>query len=305
MAQATDYYAVMGLQRDANEKDIKVAYRRLARKYHPDVNKEPEAEEKFKELGKAYEVLKDPKKRAAYDKHGINWDKPEANTPPHNDYQHYGSNAHPGAEFDEDILESLFGFGRQRQSRKGEDYHANLTLTLEEAFNGVTKQIEIPTHELDAHGHIQTKMQTLSIKIPAGVQPGQKVRLPGQGGPGFNQGPKGDIYLNIHFHKHPLYEVKEKDIYLTLPITPWEAALGTRLKTPTLAGIVELKIPPGSQGGQQLRLKGRGLSAKDPGDQLIQLKIVTPPANTESARELYEQMAKEMPFNPRAHMGAS
>lgn len=309
MTQKKDYYEVMGLARDASDKDIKMAYRRLARKYHPDINKEPDAEEKFKELGQAYEVLKDPKKRAEYDKFGAQWDQPhtrQAHQGPQS-YGYYQQQAGgPGAEIDEDILESLFGFGRQRHApRAGEDYHANLTLTLEEAYSGTSRQVEVPTHQTDASGHVKTSMQTLHVKIPAGVYQGQKVRLAGQGGPGFNQGPRGNLYLNIHLHHHALYEVKDKDVYLTLPISPWEAALGASVKVPTLGGMVDLKIPSHSQSGQQLRLKGRGLPGKTPGDQLVLLKIVTPPANTEAAKKIYEQMAKELHFNPRAHLGVS
>jgi curved DNA-binding protein len=290
---AQDYYAVMGLAHGASEKDIKLAYRRLARKYHPDISKEADAEEKFKALGQAYEVLKDPKKRAAYDKYGAQWEQQQAQQQHQQSYSSQRSPYGQGVEIDEDILESLFGFGRQRQkTRSGEDYHANLTLTLEEAFAGTTRQLEIQT-------------QTLNVKIPAGVQQGHKVRLAGQGGPGHNNGPRGNLYLNIHFQKHPIFDVKEKDIYLTLPVSPWEAVLGATVKVPTLGGVVDLKIPAGAQSGQQLRLKGRGLPGKTPGDQFIILKMVTPPANTEAAKKLYEQMATALHFNPRAGLGVS
>jgi curved DNA-binding protein len=292
MEQPKDYYKVMGLSRDANEKDIKMAYRKLARKYHPDISKEPNAEEKFKELGEAYEVLKDPAKRTAYNNFGKQRQ--------HEQQQQYSYNQHAqndwqSAGIDPDILESIFGYGRQRQApRSGEDYQANITLSLEEAYQGCTRQLSVPT---------QNSNQTLNVKIPAGVHYGQKIRLTGQGAPGSNNGPRGDIYLTVHFHRHPFYEVKEQDIYLTLPIAPWEAALGTSLKVPTLGGVVDLKIPAGSQAGQKLRLKGRGLPGKTVGDQFVLLKIMVPPAKTESAKKLYEQMAKEMAFNPRAEMG--
>ncbi len=309
MTQARDYYEVMGLKRDANEKDIKMAYRRLARKYHPDINKEPNAEEKFKELGHAYEVLKDPQKRAQYDQFGHQ----EAQGHPHEPHKPYytytqqgrGSQwGGAGAEIDEDFLASIFGHARPKQrAMAGEDYQANITLNLEDGFKGCTRKIEIPVYTQDAQGQMQMKTQTLNVKIPAGVRQGQKIRLPGQGGPGFNKGPAGDLYLTVHFHKHPFFELKEKDIWLTLPVTPWEGALGATLKVPTLGGVVDLKIPPNSQAGQKLRLKGRGFPGKTPGDQMVILKIVIPKPENEKAKELYEQMAQTMPFNPRAAMG--
>lgn len=303
MTQSRDYYEVMGLSRDASEKDIKMAYRRLARKYHPDISKEANAEEKFKELGQAYDVLKDPKKRAAYDKFGAHWEQQQSQQQyQQQHHQQYTSSGHgnpfgEGVEIDEDLLSSLFGFGRQRQkSKAGEDYHANITLSLEEAYAGTTRQIEIPTND---------KPLTLNVKIPAGVQEGHKVRLAGQGGPGYNNGPRGNLYLNIHFIKHRIFDVKEKDIFLTLPVSPWEAALGATVKVPTLGGMVDLKIPAGAQSGQQLRLKGRGLPGKTPGDQMVMLKMVNPPVTSESAKKIYEDMANELHFNPRAHLGGA
>jgi curved DNA-binding protein len=298
MQENKDYYAVMGLKRDATEKDIKLAYRRLARKYHPDLNKEPDATEKFKELGRAYEVLKDPKKREAYDKYGQNWDQPQPSQQQgHPFYTHQSDAGGAGFEMDEDFLASLFGHQRRHASAAGQDYHADITLSLEEAFKGTTRQLQIPTQHLGT--------QTLNVKIPAGVRQGHKIRLAGQGAPGFNQGPRGDLLLTVHFHPHPLYEVKDQNLYLTLPVTPWEAALGSTIQVPTLGGTVDLKIPPGSQSGQKLRLKGRGLPGKTASDQFILLKVVLPPANTETAKKLYQQMAETMPFNPRSHMGAA
>lgn len=304
MDQPKDYYKIMGLNRDADEKDIKMAYRRLARKYHPDISKEPNAEEKFKELGQAYEVLKDPEKRKAYDNFG-HQQQQYHNPGSQHAYTQYGQGDWQSAGIDPDILESIFGgYSRHRQAPvPGEDYQANITLSLEEAYKGCTRQLTIPIHSLNEQGQIETTSQTLNVKIPAGVRYGQKIRLTGQGAPGFNNGPRGDIYLTVHFHKHPKFEVKEQDIYLTLPLAPWEAALGTTLQVPTLGGNVDLKIPEGSQAGQKLRLKGRGLPGKISGDQFILLKIMIPQAKTESAKKLYEQMAKELSFNPRADLG--
>ncbi|MDP3559600.1 MAG: DnaJ C-terminal domain-containing protein [Legionellaceae bacterium] len=306
MAQSKDYYSIMGLQKSASDKDIKMAYRRLARKYHPDLSKDPNGEEKFKELGQAYEVLKDPEKRAAYDKYGENWEHGASAQQQQQSYGHYAQQPPPNtADFNmgEDFFETLFGHARRRQapSMAGEDYQANLSLTLEEAFHGTTRQLEIPLQNIGSNGQVQASTQTLNVKIPAGVKQGHKIRLAGQGAPGFNQGPKGDLYLNVHFQKHAIYEVKDNHIYLSLPITPWEAALGATIKVPTLAGAVNLKIPKGAQSGQTLRLKGRGLSKND--DQLVILKIMIPEANTEAAKKLYEEMAQVMPFNPRANLG--
>lgn len=303
MPKARDYYEVMGLSRDATEKDIKMAYRRLARKYHPDISKEVNAEEKFKELGQAYEVLKDPQKKAAYDQFGH-----QDNSQPGAGQQTYyrqGSTDWGNAGFDEDILASIFGHARSKRhaARAGEDYQANITLTLEEAYKGTQRQIELPVYSTGVDGQVSMKTRMLNVKIPAGARQDQKIRLKGQGGPGFNQGAPGDLYLTVHLHKHPLYEVKDQDIWLTLPVTPWEAALGSTLKVPTLAGQVDLKIPKGSQAGQKLRLKGKGFPGKTAGDQIIVLKVVIPQPHTEASVKLYQEMAAEMPFNPRMNMG--
>lgn len=304
MAKARDYYEVMGLKRDATEKDIKMAYRRLARKYHPDISKEADAEEKFKELGQAYEVLKDPEKRKAYDQFG-HQDPYSAQRPQQQYYYQQAGSPFGEGDFDEDILASIFGHARPKKPvhRKGEDFQANITLTLEEAWKGTERQIELPVYTTSAQGQPEITTRMLNVKIPAGAKEGQKIRLQGQGGPGFNQGPPGDLYLTVHFHKHPLYEIRNQDIWLTLPVTPWEAALGATLHVPTLGGRVDLKIPKGSQGGQKLRLKGRGFPGKTAGDQIIVLKIVIPQPQTDAAVKLYQDMASQMPFNPRANMG--
>ncbi|KTC82001.1 DnaJ C-terminal domain-containing protein [Legionella cincinnatiensis] len=292
-----DYYKIMGVNEDASEKDIKMAYRKLARKYHPDISKEPDAEEHFKEMGEAYEVLKDPAKRAEYDKYRKNKDFNQktqyTHWRPEEAEQFYSSH------INEDLFESLFGHSRYRQQpTAGQDYHGKIHLGLEEAFTGTVKNIQIPTEQ-----NSQIKMQSLKVKIPAGVKSGQQIRLAGQGAPGVHGGPRGDIYLSVYVEKHPLFDVIDNDIYLTLPITPWEAALGTTVVVPTLGGKIDLKIPPGSQGGQKLRLKNRGLPGTTPGHQYVLLKIITPPATTEAATEFYKKMAEVMPFNPRAKMG--
>lgn len=296
-----DYYKIMGLNQDATEKDIKLAYRRLARKYHPDISKEENAEERFKEMGEAYEVLKDPAKRAEYDQY-----LKYRSTNSQNRSQQYSSHAEhagpyqsQGAQFNDDFFESLFGHSRyQQQPMAGQDYQGKINISLEEAFTGTVKSIQVPGEQSSS-----ASMQTLKVKIPPGVKSGQQIRLAGQGAPGYNGGPRGDIYLTILVDKHPIFDVMDNDIYLTLPVTPWEAALGTTITVPTLAGKIDLKVPAGSQGGQKLRLKNRGLPGTTPGNQYVLLKIITPPATTEAATELYKKMAEIMPFNPRDKIG--
>lgn len=299
-----DYYKIMGLSQNASEKDIKLAYRKLARKYHPDISKEPNAEERFKEMGEAYEVLKDPAKRAEYDRYLKNPEfDPRAqqhatwHTERGGPFQSQGQSQ--SGQFNDDFFESLFGHSRyQRQPMAGQDYQGKINISLEEAFNGTVKNIQVPVEQGQ-----QTKMQTLKVKIPPGVKSGQQIRVAGKGAPGIHGGPHGDIYLTVSLTKHPIFDIMDNDIYLTLPITPWEAALGTTLTVPTLAGKIELKIPSGSQGGQKLRLKNRGFPGATPGNQYVLLKIITPPATTNAAKELYQKMAELMPFNPRETMG--
>lgn len=301
-----DYYAIMGVNRDATQEDIKRAYRKLARKYHPDVSKESNAEERFKELGEAYEVLKDAQKRAEYDQLGANWKAGQEFKPPpdwntQNQF-HGGGFAEADAGQFSDFFESLFGrggFERHAQShaharfkQRGEDLHSKISITLEEAYGGTVRTL-----------HISSKEHPLKVKIPAGVLSGQQIRLGGQGGAGSGGGTNGDLYLEIALQEHPWFRVDGADIYLTLPITPWEAALGATVAVPTLGGKVDLKIPADSQSGQKLRLKGRGLPAKKPGDQYVLLQILVPKADTPEAREFYLQMAQKMPFNPRNKMG--
>lgn len=290
-----DYYKIMGLSRDATPKDVKLAYRKLARKYHPDLNKEAGAEEKFKELGEAYEVLKDPEKRKIYDQYGSEQDyNQRARTGQQTYAWGDGGDSHD-YQAAQDFFESLFGARSHREHHTaGADLHGNISVSLEEAYQGTVKEIQLPS---------STGKQTLRVKIPAGAKTGQQLRLTGQGSPGVGRGSKGDLYLTINIDKHPVFDVMGNDIYVTLPITPWEAALGTTVMVPTLGGKVDLKIPPSSQGGQTLRLKKRGLPGAAHGDQYVLLKIVIPQPITEAARELYKTMAKEVPFNPRDKMG--
>jgi curved DNA-binding protein len=296
-AYEQDYYAVMGLQPEASAHEIKMAYRRLARKFHPDLNKESDAEKNFKALGEAYDVLKDPEKRKLYDqlraqpRHQQESDAARSSTQ-HSAWPPNWENE-ASAGFDADWFETLFGAQRQRG---GADLHGNITISLQEAYKGIEKEISFPSA---AHS---SQMQKLKVKIPAGVKSEQKIRLAGVGAPGQPGAPNGDLYLTIQIKRDPIFDLVGNDVYLTLPIAPWEAALGASIQVPTLAGKVELKIPPNSQAGQTLRLKQRGFPAVKPGDQLVLLKIVIPKATTPAMTELYQKMAKDMAFNPRKHL---
>ncbi len=301
-----DYYEILGVPRNAPQDEIKRAYRKLARKYHPDVSKEPKAEERFKEVNEAHEVLSDPQKRKAYDQLGAAWQSGQDFTPPPNWESVFNTGGKGGFTGHEsvfsDFFESLFGGQvrtRQHSARGGfsgaqQDQHASLTIILEDAFRGGTKQVNLSITEPGPHGEVVTRKQTLNVKIPAGIRAGQQIRLAGQGSPGG-----GDLYLKIEFAPHPLFRVEGSDIELTAPIAPWEAALGASVTVPTLGGQVDVTVPPGSQSGQKLRLKGRGLPGTVPGDQYVVLQIMTPKPETAAARALYEKMRREMAFNPR------
>lgn len=313
MATYKDYYKIMGVARDASQDEIKRVYRRLARKYHPDVSKEAQAEEKFKELQEAYEVLKDPEKRAAYDQLGTNWRAGQEFRPPPDWGRHFefSGSSFGGAEDGgfSDFFSSLFGqqspFGQARPQRgrgfasSGEDHVAKIEIDLESAFRGGTQTIELKSPHLDEGGRVAVQPRTLKVTIPAGVVEGQRIRLAGQGSPGMGGGPAGDLYLEIGLRPHRLFQVDGRDVTLELPVAPWEAALGATIQTPTLAGPVELRIPANAKAGQKMRLKGRGLPGSTPGDQYVVLRIVTPPAETAAARELYERMKRELAFDPR------
>ncbi|HYM35949.1 MAG TPA: DnaJ C-terminal domain-containing protein, partial [Steroidobacteraceae bacterium] len=293
-----DYYQIMGLARSASQDEIKRAYRKLARKYHPDVSKEKNAEEKFKELQEAHEVLKDPEKRAAYDQLGQNWKSGQDFRPPPDWGQgfEHSANFTGDAEFS-DFFSSLFGsrspFGRgdQDQFRRergfaahGQDHVAKIEISLEEAFRGGARMIELKSPELAGDGHVSVKPRQLRVNIRAGVIEGQQIRLAGQGSPGMGGGRHGDLYLEVTFAPHALFQAQARDLTMTLPIAPWEAALGASVQVPTLAGNVDMRIPANAKAGQKLRLKGRGLPAATTtgtaGDQYVILKIVTPPADT-------------------------
>ncbi len=306
-----DYYQILGVPRDAESSDIKKAYRKLARQYHPDVNPDATAEEKFKQAKEAYEVLKDPEKRKAYDRFGADWKHGQQF-----DARGYGgfggggysSGGFSGGDFS-DFFESIFGggfqpggaspFGQQApRQRRGADQQLKLDISLEEAFNGGTKTIQF------AKAPGSTEMKKLKINIPKGVSNGQKIRLAKQGQASPNGGEPGDLYLEMNILPHPLFRLEDRDVILRLPLTPWEAAEGTNLKVPTLSGSVELKIKPGMQSGQKMRLKGKGMPRSDAsgvtsGDQFVEIMIQTPPADNSAAKQFYRDMKAQFDFNPR------
>jgi curved DNA-binding protein len=315
-----DYYQVMGVARDATQDEIKRAYRQLARKHHPDVSKASDAEERFKELGEANEVLKDPEKRAAYDRLGANWKKGQDFQPPPDWNTDFESNS-PGFGGQDtgeqsDFFESLFrrGFARQQAHAagaqgyhaQGQDSHAKIQISLEEAYHGGARRVTLQMPQVDADGHVVLREHPIEFTIPRGVRAGQRIRLAGQGGPGMGEGKRGDLYLEVEFLPHKHYRVDKHDVYLDLPVAPWEAALGAVIEVPTPSGTVDLTVPAGSAEGRKLRLKGRGIPGKTPGDFYFVLKIAVPPADSDAEKTLYRNMAQAFAsFNPRRELGGT
>ena len=300
-----DYYAVLGVSRDASEEDIKKAYRKLARKYHPDVSKEQDAEEKFKGVGEAYETLKDPEKRAAYDQLGRHAAGEEFRPPP--DWQQ----SFGGAQFSfEDIdLADLFAGLAGRQGARartgpipGADYEAGVRLTFDQAFKGTEIELDLMAVEYGEDGMARRVPHRMKVRIPPGVVDGQKLRVPGKGGKGLRGGREGDLYLDIEVESHPLYRADGLDLHMDLPLAPWEAVLGTTAQMPTPAGTVSLKVPPGTRAGQKLRLAGRGFKRADgtAGHLYANVQIAVPTVVDEPQRELFRQLASASSFNPRA-----
>jgi curved DNA-binding protein len=310
--QYKDYYQTLGVDRGATQDEIKRAYRKLARQYHPDISKEPDAEQRFKEVGEAYEVLKDPEKRAAYDQIGKGFQAgQEFRPPPDWDAGFEFSGGFQGGEGEafSDFFETLFGRGRRARRggggfrMRGGDHHAKVLIDLEDAYEGATRSITLGTPEVTGDGHVRTREHTLNVRVPKGVHQGQHIRLEGQGGPGLGGGPPGDLFLEVAFRPHPFYHVDGRDVYLDLPVAPWEAALGAKVTVPTPSGRVELTIPAGSRQGSKLRLKGRGIPGRAPGDLYAVLQIALPPADGAAAKAVYQEMAEKLPFNPRAKLG--
>ncbi len=317
-----DYYKILGVSRSAEKDEIKKAYRKLARKYHPDVNKQSDAEDRFKEVNEAYDVLKDPEKRKAYDQFGSNWKHGhEFNA---GNWSDSSAGGFGGGDFS-DFFEAIFsqgrtsGFGRQgggfsgfagadfaqespfqQRPRKGEDQALKLDISLEEAYHGGDKTIQLSRTDSSAGPIATPTLKKLKINIPRGVMNGQKIRLSKQGHPSMSGGEPGDLLLEMNILPHHLFKVEGRDLTLKCPITPWEAALGSKVKVPTLGGQVELKIAPGVQSGQKMRLKGRGLKGKPDGDLFVEIQIHTPSATDEKSQKFYQSMREAFDFNPRS-----
>jgi len=312
--QYKDYYEVLGVARGAEAEAVKRAYRKLARKYHPDVSKEKNAESKFKEVQEAYEVLRDPEKRAAYDQLGQGHAAGQDFRPPPDwgaGFEFSGAGAGDSAAYS-DFFESLFGARARSGSGngrgafhpgRGEDHHAKVLLDLDATLRGGARQLTLRVPEIDAEGRLVSKERVLNVQVPKGILAGQHIRLAGQGARVPGEGTPGDLFIEVEFLPHSLYRADGRDLYLDLPVAPWEAALGATVKTPTPAGTVDLKIPAGSHAGGKLRLKGRGIPAAPPGDLYVVLQIALPAAGDEKAKAAYAALAAALPFNPRANLG--
>lgn len=308
-----DYYQVMGVERGATQDEIKRAYRKLARKYHPDVSKESDADERFKELGEAYTVLKDPEKRAAYDQLGADWAQGRDFKPPPNwdqGFEFRGGGPGTGDEQDfSDFFEAMFGGGNARGgftradhrsfTARGEDTYARILLDLEDSYLGATRSLTLQQREIGDDGRPTMRERTLKVQIPKGARPGQHIRLARQGAPGIGGGDSGDLLLEIAFRPHPKFSVEGKDVYANLQVTPWEAELGASVKMSTPTGSIDLTIPPHSKSGRKLRLKGRGLPGKEPGDFYAVLQVALPRAETDAHKAAYREFASAFDFNPR------
>jgi len=310
-----DYYQTLGVARDATAEDIKKAFRKLARKYHPDVSKEKDADAYMKDVNEAYAVLSDPEKRAAYDQLGRGYRPGQEFRPPPDwdagfEFSGHGFNPRESADFS-DFFSELFGrmgtgfhahaapHGAHFRAQ-GEDHHAKVLLDMEDAFTGATRQLSLRVPKVDAQGRMMLATRTLNVKIPKGVRAGQVIRLAGQGAPGMGGGPAGDLLLEVQFSPHARFRVEGRDLRLTLPVAPWEAALGAVVEVELPGGPVKVRIPEGAQSGRQLRVRGRGIPGEPAGDLLLEIQVALPPADTPRARELYATMARELAFHPRA-----
>jgi curved DNA-binding protein len=315
-----DYYKVLGVERTASDDEIKKAFRRLARKHHPDVSKASDAQVRMQEINEAYEVLRDKEKRLAYDRvgQGVRGGQP-FNPPPGWDsgFEFSGGPEFFGDSADHsDFFEALFGAARRSAARgrpaygpgegramRGQDHHAKIVVPLEDAFHGATRELTLHSPERDSAGQVALHERTLQVAIPKGIRAGQLIRLTGQGSPGLGGGPRGDLYLEVEFSPNPRWRVDGSDLYHTLRVAPWEAALGAAVPVPTPDGAVEMNVPAGSQTGRRLRLRGRGIPGRTPGDLYVVLEVVLPPASDDKARAAYRQMARDLAFDPRATMG--
>jgi curved DNA-binding protein len=306
LVEYKDYYQALGVAKNASADDIKKAYRKLVRKYHPDVSKAKDADKKTKEINEAYGVLGDAEKRAAYDALGSDVRPGQPFEPPPD----WGARYDFGGASPDDFFADLFAHvGRRGRSgaggfaARGEDIHATMVIDLHDAYHGATRTVSLRVPQQGSRARA-TEERTLDVHIPKGVLPGQQLRLSGQGQPGSGGAPSGDLLLEIAFHPDPRYRIEGANVYETLPLAPWEAALGADIDMSTPSGQVQVSIPAGSQTGRKLRLKGRGIPTRPPGDLYLVLEVVLPPANNDRARELYRTMARDMAFNPRSGAGA-
>jgi len=323
--QFKDYYEILGVSRDVTAVDLKKAFRKLARKYHPDISKEPDAQARMQEINEANTVLSDPEKRAAYDQLGRGYQSGQDFRPPPDwdagfEFSERGSSPGGGRGFStgeageardfSDFFAELFGgmggsqrnafYGRQGPLHaRGEDHRAKVLLDIEDAYTTPTRQISLRAPQVDNEGHIELVTRTLNVKIPKGVRQGQVIRLAGQGAPGANGAPAGDLLLEVHFRPHQRFTPDGRDLHLNLPVAPWEAALGSVIGVDLPDSRLKVRIPEGTQGGRQLRVRGKGLPGNPPGDLLLNVQIVLPPADTPKAREFYQTMERELAFDPR------
>jgi curved DNA-binding protein len=313
-----DYYKVLGVQRTATEEQIKKAFRQLARKHHPDLNKASDAATRMQEINEAHDVLRDPEKRAAYDQVGaLAQDGQAFHTPPgwNTGFEFSGRPDDFGNGVDHSaFFEALFGAGRPRAAhtkqppgttpQRARDHHARITVPLADAFVGATRTLSLHSPVVDDKGQVAMQDRQLQVAIPKGIRAGQQIRLLGQGSPGLHGAPAGDLYLEIEFEPHPHWSVDGRDLFLTVPVAPWEAALGGDVPVRTPNGSLEMKVPAGSQSGRKLRLRGRGIPSNtgqaEAGDFNVVLDVVLPPADTDKARAAYRNMAQELAFEPRA-----
>lgn len=305
-----DYYATLGVARDASDEDIKKAYRKLARKFHPDVSKEKNAEERFKEVGEAYDTLKDPEKRAAYDRLGRHGRGEEFRPGP--DWSREYGDAFRDFDFGEavDLGDVFAHFGRsaRRGARSsfftaGRDFEATAHISLEDAARGAEVELDLVVPEYRADGTPERSNRRVRVRIPKGATDGDRLRVPGKGGAGLGGAPAGDLYLNIALHPHPLFKVAGRDLYIELPLAPWEAALGAVVEVPTLSSKVRVTVPAGARAGQKLRIAGKGLPGPrgGHGDLFCVIQVVVPATLSQDERTLYAQLKEASSFNPRAH----
>lgn len=306
-----DYYKVLGVERTASDDEIKKAFRRLARKHHPDISKASDASARMQDLNEAYEVLRDKEKRAAYDRVGESAASGRPFHPPPGWDSGFEFSGGPEAFGDAGdhsaFFEALFGAARRGRTpgraTRGQDHHAKIVIPLEDAFHGASREITLHSPEIDADGNAVLRERILQVAIPKGIRAGQQIRLAGQGSAGLGNGPRGDLYLEIAFAPHPLWRVDGRDLYFTLRVAPWEAALGATIDVPTPDGTVQMSVPAASQNGRTLRLRGRGIPGGTPGDFYVILEVVLPPARDDKARAAYRRMAEELAFDPRAKLG--